>query len=136
MLKKEISYTDYNGNERTDTRWFNLTQAELLEMELGAKGGLMNTIQSMIDTENGRELTKLFKDLILNSYGVKSPDGQRFIKSEELRTEFSQTEAYSNLFVELVSDEAKAAEFVAGIIPAALAERDEVKRLIAEKTNQ
>lgn len=122
MLKETRTYTDYDGNERTEDFYFNLTKAEILEMELSTTGGMENMIRRMIAAQNTPELVALFKDLILRAYGVKSPDGKRFIKSEELRTEFSQTEAYSDLFMELATDADKAAAFVNGIVPAEAAE--------------
>ena len=117
MLKKTITYTDYNGNERTEDFYFNLTKAELSEMELSVNGGMTELIQQIINTHDNAEIVKIFKKIILASYGEKSTDGKRFIKSDELRTAFEQTEAYSELFMELISDEQKAAVFINGIIP-------------------
>ena len=117
MLKKTITYNDYDGNERTEDFYFNLTQAEILEMDLSASGGLEKLIQKIISEKNGEKIVKLFKEIILKSYGEKSLDGKRFIKNEELTEAFIQTEAYSQLFVELATDSDKAAEFVNGIIP-------------------
>lgn len=117
MLAKQITYTDYNGTERTETFYFNLTEAEAVEMELSAVGGLSDTIQKIIDAKDVPSLIKIFKELILKAYGVKSPDGRRFIKNDEVREDFAQTEAYSKLFMELAFDADKAAEFVNGITP-------------------
>ena len=117
MLKKTITYTDYNGNERTEDFYFNLSKAELSEMELSAEGGLAETLKRIIAAQDGKQLVAIFKDLVLRSYGEKSPDGKRFIKSEELRTAFSQTEAYSDLFMELATNDKAAVEFVNGIVP-------------------
>ena len=121
MLKKTITYTDYNGAERTEDFYFNLSKAEITEMEMGVKGGLTETITRIVAAQDSPAIIKIFKDLILKAYGVKSPDGKRFEKSEELSTEFAQTEAYSNLFRELACDANKAAEFINGIVPADLA---------------
>ena len=121
MLKKTITYTDYNGAERTEDFYFNLSKAEITEMEMGVKGGLTETITRIVAAQDSPPIIKIFKDLILKAYGVKSPDGKRFEKSEELSTEFAQTEAYSNLFMELAFDANKAAEFINGIVPADLA---------------
>lgn len=118
MLKKKITYTDYNGVERTEDFYFNLTKAEIMEMELSISGGLSETIQRVVEAKDSPALIKIFKDLILKAYGEKSMDGKRFVKSEEISTSFSQTEAYSNLFMELATNDEKAAEFVNGIIPA------------------
>ncbi len=112
-----ISYTDYNGVERKENFFFNLSKAELMEMETSKEGGLSNYIQSIIDAQDVTKLMGLFKELIVKSYGVKSPDGKRFIKSKEVVDEFIQTEAYSELYVMLASDEQKAIAFVNGIIP-------------------
>lgn len=121
MLKKTINYTDYNGTSRTEDHYFNLSKAELTEMELSISGGFAEMIQNVINAQDGPTIMKIFKDIILKSYGEKAPDGKRFIKSKELSTAFSQTEAYSELFMELVTDAKKAAEFINGIIPADVA---------------
>ena len=121
MLKKTITYTDYNGAERTEDFYFNLSKAEITAMEMGVKGGLTETITRIVAAQDSPAIIKIFKDLILKAYGVKSPDGKRFEKSPELSAEFSQTEAYSNLFMELAFDANKAAEFINGIVPADLA---------------
>jgi len=122
MLKKTITYTDFNGNERTEDFYFNLSKAELTEMELSADGGLAETLKRIIDAQDSRQLVKIFKDLVLRSFGEKSADGKRFIKNEQLREEFSQTQAYSDLFMELATNDKAAVEFVNGILPADLAD--------------
>ena len=123
MYKKNITYTDYNGHERTEEFLFNLTEAEIAEMEMSKKGGLTNTLQRLIRTEDAPEIAKIFKDLILRSYGEKSDDGRRFIKTKEKADEFSQTEAYSKLYMELAFDDKAAAEFINNIIPKSMAEQ-------------
>lgn len=117
MLKKTITYTDYNGTERTEDFYFNLTKAEILEMELSTEGGLQQMIEKIIAAQDMPALSKYFKQIILMSYGEKSPDGKRFIKNEQLREEFSQTEAFSQLYVDLATDDKIAADFINGIIP-------------------
>lgn len=117
MLTKTITYTDYNGLERTEKFYFNLTEAEVAEMELTTAGGLSDTITKIVEAKDVPTLIRIFKDLILKAYGEKSADGRRFIKNDELREAFSQTEAYSQLFMELAFDADKAAEFVNGIAP-------------------
>lgn len=117
MITKTIKYTDYNGAEREEKFLFNLSKAELMEMEMGTTGGLTEMIQKIVETQDAPQIIKIFKELILKAYGQKSADGKRFIKSKELSEEFSQTEAYSILFMELATDAEKAAEFVKGIIP-------------------
>lgn len=117
MLKKTITYTDYNGIERTENFYFNLSKAEIMEMEMSTSGGLAEMIQNIVAAQDAPAIIKIFKDLVLKAYGEKSPDGKRFIKSEEISTAFSQTEAYSIIFMELATDADAAAEFVNGIIP-------------------
>lgn len=117
MIKKTITYVDYNGTERTEDFYFNLTKAELMEMELGHAGGFTEMIQKIINANDTPEIIKVFKMLLLKSYGKKSEDGKRFVKSEELATEFEQTEAYSQLFMELATDDKLASEFINGVVP-------------------
>ncbi len=117
MLKKTITYKDYNDNERTEDFYFNLSQAELMEMELSTSGGLAEMVQRVVAAQDAPAIIKIFKDLVLKAYGEKSPDGKRFIKSEEIALAFSQTEAYSNLFMELATDADAASKFVNGIVP-------------------
>lgn len=118
MLKKTIAYVDYNGNERVEDFYFNLTKAEATEMELSVEGGLTKKLEDIVNSQNNKEIIALFKEIILKAYGEKSQDGKRFIKSEELSEAFSQTEAFSELFMELALDEKAAADFVNGILPA------------------
>lgn len=118
MLKKTITYTDYNGLERKEDFYFNLSKAEIATMEMSTEGGLAEMITKVVEAKDQVAIIKIFKDLVLSSYGEKSSDGKRFIKSDELSTAFSQTEAYSIIFMELATDAEKAAEFVNGIIPA------------------
>ena len=117
MLKKTITYTDYNGHQRTEDFYFNLNKAELVELELSASGGLTVMMDRVIAAEDNPTLFKIFKDLVLKAYGIKSDDGRKFIKNQEVRDDFAQTEAYSVLVMELVSDAEKAAEFFNLIIP-------------------
>lgn len=119
MLKKTITYTDFDGKERTEDFFFNLTKAETLEMELSTSGGMTQMINRIVSAQDAPSIIKVFKELVLKAYGEKSPDGKRFIKSEELSTAFSQTEAYSELFMELASDPNAAADFINGLIPTA-----------------
>ena len=123
MLKKTIKYTDYNGVERTEDFYFNLNKAEIMEMQLTTVGGLDAYLKKIISAQDMPTLMRIFKDLILKSYGVKSDDGRRFIKNEKLREEFEQTEAYSILYMELSTDADAAAAFVHGIIPADVAKQ-------------
>lgn len=117
MLKKTIKYVDFDGNERIEDFYFNLTKAEIVEMEMSLAGGLARFIEKVVAEQSGPKMIQLFKDLILKSYGEKSPDGRRFIKNAELVEAFSQTEAYSVLFMELSTSAEAATLFVNGIIP-------------------
>ena len=117
MLKKTIKYTDYNGETREEDFYFNLSRAEVTEMELSKEGGMSEYIKKISAAQNAPELIKLFKEIITKSYGEKSLDGKRFIKNKELTEAFTQTEAYSELFVELASNADEAAKFINGIMP-------------------
>lgn len=117
MLKKTITYVDYDDNERTEDFYFNLTKAEVVEMQWGVAGGITKMMENILSAQDIPAIARFFKSLILKAYGEKSPDGKRFIKSEELSTAFSQTEAYSQLFVELGGSGEAAADFVNGILP-------------------
>ena len=117
MLKKTIKYKDFNGNEREEDFYFNLMQSEIAELELSTVGGFTESIQKIIQTQDGPEIIKQFKKIILKSYGEKSADGKRFIKSDELSEAFSQTNAYSELFMELATDDEAASAFINGIVP-------------------
>lgn len=118
MLKKTITYEDFDGNKRTETFYFNLTQAEVAEMELSTKGGLVAKINKIIETEDSEAIIAIFKEVIAKAYGEKSEDGRRFIKNKELREAFIQTQAYSDLFMELATNADAAAAFMNGIVPA------------------
>ena len=127
MLKKTIEYVDYNNITRKEDYYFNLSKAEITEMEMSTAGGLSELIQTLIAEQDMPSIIKIFKDLILKAYGKKSPDGKRFEKSEELSTAFSQTEAYSVLFMELATDADAAAAFINGIIPSDI-DKEELKK--------
>ena len=125
MIKETITYIDYNGTERKEDFYFNLTKAEIMEMEMSTKGGLAEMIQRIVAAQDQPAIIKIFKDLIVKAYGVKSPDGKRFIKNAEVVDEFIQTEAYSQLFMKLATDADAAAKFVNGIVPADMAKQME-----------
>ena len=127
MYAKEITYNDYNGVERKETFLFDLSEAEILEMELSTVGGFEQYVNKIINAQDTPQLVKLFKELILKAYGVKSDDGRRFIKNDKLREEFSQTPAYSKLFMELATDAQAAAEFVNKIVPESMSDVDNSK---------
>ena len=138
MLKKNIKYVDYNGVEREEDFYFNLSKAELMEMEMGIDGGLAEMIQQIVKTQDTPAIIKIFKEIILKSYGEKSADGKRFVKANEtgapLSVGFSQTEAYSTLFMELATDADAAAKFIKGIIPGDIEiNEEELKKLQENK---
>ena len=120
MLKKTVTYVDYNGVERTEDFYFNLSKAEVAEMELSVQGGFSKMLEEIVASKDNVQIVNLFKQIVLKSYGEKSQDGRRFIKSDEIAQAFAQTEAYSEIFMELALDEKKAADFVNGIMPANL----------------
>lgn len=120
MHKQTITFEDWMGNSRTEEFWFHLSKSELVEMEL-ANNGFGEYLQRIISSNNGRAIMDEFKKLILGSYGVRSDDGRRFIKSPQLSEEFSQTPAYDQLFVQLVTDANFASKFVNGLVPPELA---------------
>ena len=134
MLKKTIAYTDYNGVERKEDFYFNLSKAEIMEMEMSTSGGLTEMISKIVAAQDTPAIIKLFKDLVLRAYGEKSLDGKRFVKIDEngipLSRAFSQTEAYSVLLMELATDAEAASEFVNGIVPADVskAAKEEAKK--------
>lgn len=121
MLKKNIKYTDYNGVERNEDFYFNLTKAEITEMQMGTAGGLADMIAKIVKTQDTPKIIEIFKNIILKAYGEKSDDGKRFMKKDSsgnrLADYFAETEAFSNLFMELATDDKAAADFINGIIP-------------------
>lgn len=117
MLKKTLIYKDFDGNDRKEDFYFNLTKAEITEMELSIDGGFGEMLQKIVDSKDGKRIIAIFKDLVIRSYGVKSPDGKRFIKNDEVRDEFVQSQAYSDIFMELATDADAASAFVKGIMP-------------------
>lgn len=127
MIKKSITFHDLDGNEVTQDFWFHLSKAELLEMEISTTGGLRDSMQRLIDKRDGESVIRTYKDLILKSYGERSLDGLRFMKEDKdgrpLYKEFMQTEAYSELFTSLVTDDEAAAEFFNGVLPKEVAEK-------------
>lgn len=117
MLKKTITYKDFNDEEVSEDFYFNLSKAELVELEMSHEGGLSESLQKIIAAEDGKGIITEFKNIILTAYGKRSDDGKRFIKNQTLREEFESTEAYSVLFMELITETDKAIEFVNGVIP-------------------
>lgn len=135
MFKKTIKYTDFDGNERKEDFYFNLTKAELLEMQMSMDGGLKGYLERIIKTQSQPELIKMFKEIIMRAYGEKSADGRRFMKNDEIRQNFECSEAYSELFMELATDSDAAAEFVNALLPSGFqVDEKEQKKLIKELT--
>lgn len=123
MYVKKMTYIDFFGKERTEDFHFNLSKAEITEMELSTTGGMSKILEKIMATQDMPALIAIFKDLLLKSYGEPSADGRRFIKSDQLRTEFEQTPAFSDLYMDLVTDADKAAEFINNIVPADMAKQ-------------
>jgi len=117
MLKREIKFEDFDGNQSSDIFYFNISKPELVELEVEHEGGFGKMLESIVETKNNKELIKKFKDIVLLAYGVKSEDGKRFIKSDQLREEFSQTAAYNELFMELATDDNAAVQFLTAVLP-------------------
>jgi hypothetical protein len=134
VLKKTITYKDFNGKEVSEDFFFHLSKAELVELEMSHDGGLSSAIQRIVETEDNKRIIEEFKNIILTAYGKRSDDGRRFVKNQEFRDEFVSTEAYSELFMELVTDTDAAIEFINGIIPAGMTEEDAKAAGIDSKT--
>lgn len=133
MYSKTIKYVDYNGNTREETFYFNLTKAEIIDLEWRTPGGLENYFKRIMETLDGQKLADTFKMLIQKSYGVKDPEGRRFIKNEEVLKNFTETEAYSELYILLATDSDAAAEFVNGIFPKDIVEAAKKQKEMADK---
>lgn len=127
MFKKTITYTDYNDVERTEDFYFNISKAEFQEMELEVPGGYTNMLKQIVDAKDIPTLVSIFKDLILRSYGEKSLDGKHFYKSDEIRNNFKSTEAYVELYMELSTDDNAASDFVNGVFPKNIENKDLAK---------
>jgi hypothetical protein len=132
VLKKTITYEDFNGEKITEDFFFHLSKAELVELEMSHKGGLSEALQRIIASEDNKEIIAEFKKIILASYGQRSYEGKHFVKNDQLREEFMSTEAYSVLFMELLENADAATEFVNGIMPAGLVE--EAAKVVNEKS--
>ena len=124
MIKKTITYVDYDGTERTEDFYFNLTKAEVMMMEMGTTGGVKKMLEKIVAEKDNKRIVEVFQDIIKRSYGEKSADGKRFIKTPEIVEAFTQTEAYSELFMELATDAQAAAAFINGIVPQGMIEKN------------
>ena len=120
MLKRDITYEDYNGETVTETFYFNLTSTEIIDLQLGYEGGLEAALKKIIETEDVKGIITEFKKIILAAYGIKSEDGKRFMKNDTIREEFSQTAAYDALFMDLSTNENAAADFIKGVVPSSM----------------
>lgn len=123
MFKKTITYNDFNDVERTEDFYFNFTESELMEMQLGTTGGLDQSLSKIVAGLDMPSIVSFFKEFVLNAYGEKSADGRRFIKNDQIREAFSQTNAYNKLFMELAVDDVAASEFINGVIPKDVADK-------------
>ena len=118
MIKKTVTYTDYNGVERTESFYFHFSEAEILDMEMSTEGGFAERVQRIIDSKHQTELLKVIKPFVYDAYGVKSEDGKRFMKNDEVKAAFIESPAYSEIFMEMLTNDKLAAEFVNGVVPA------------------
>lgn len=123
MLKKTIKYTDFNDDTLTEDFYFNLTKAEIVEMNVSEKGGLEEYMKIVVASDDNSEILRIFKEIIKKSYGKKSPDGKRFQKDPEFFQEFEESGAYSELIMEMFQDAAAGAGFIRGIMPKDLADQ-------------
>lgn len=130
MIKKNITYVDFDGEERTDAFYFNLSKAELMDIELDYGGNMSAAMNTMLEKRDLQGVLRLLGKLVRKAYGEKSGDGRRFLKNQEVEDSFATTDAYSNLLIELVNDEQKLRAFVTGVIPADV--RNEVEKKMAE----
>lgn len=117
MIKKTIKYTDFNGTAREEDFYFNLTEAELMDLNLSEKGGLKGYLEAIISAQDEPAMVNLFKQIINLSYGIKSVDGRKFMKSPEILAEFTSTQAYSNLYMSLITNGDEAIKFITGVVP-------------------
>lgn len=123
MIKQDITYTNFEGEQETETLYFHLNKVELMEMQVSEKRGLAQYITDIQKAENNKEIFRLFKDIVLRAYGERSEDGKKFIKNERLREEFEGCLAYEELMVKIVTETDFAVKFVNGIMPAGMADQ-------------
>lgn len=126
MLKITRTFEDFNGVERTEDFYFHLTKADLAELEMSVNGGLINLLDKISKAKDGKSIIEYCKKLVLTAYGEKSLDGREFYKSDEIRAKFAATQAYSDIFMEVATDDKKAADFVIGVLPKDI--KDEVMK--------
>lgn len=132
MLKKSITFEDFNEETVTEEHYFNLTKAECVEMEMSHKGGLKESLEKIVADEDGSQIIEEMRNIILKAYGVRSSDGKRFIKTQTLRDEFESSGAYSALFMEMVTKADAAAEFITGIMPKDMIDENQIQMAMAD----
>lgn len=135
MLKKTVTYTDYDGNERTEDFYFNLTKAELTGLFNSINGGLQAYLDQILKSKDAPKIMDAFTKILAASYGVKSLDGRRFSKSDEIFAEFKETEAYSQIFMELCTDSVAGAKFIEGVLPQDLVEESKKLEALNKQEN-
>lgn len=136
MIKETITYTDYNGTERTEDFYFNMTKTELLRMEQDKSGSFSGVLEKFIKAKDNADLFDAIEKFIFKAYGEKSADGRQFKKSEEISESFFQSPAYEVLFDKLNGNSEYSYNFIMGIVPAELskqvAENPEAAKRLAE----
>lgn len=139
MLKKTITYVDYDGRERTEDFWFNLSKTELTKLDAELPGGVLGVLRKIIDKQDRKALVDFIETLILRSYGEKTPDGKRFVKTIDMVEEFMQTPAYDVLFMSILSDTDSQTSFINGVIPQSMVkeieqtDKQQVENALAEQ---
>ena len=133
MFKITQTYKNYNGQEKTETLYFNLNKVEVLEMEGAAEGSYAEMLKNVVASRNSKDIMDLFRTLLLKSYGVKTEDGEGFIKSEELTKKFEQSAVYPEVFMTLCTDAKKASDFIAYVMPLDDTQRADIKKIAAEE---
>jgi hypothetical protein len=128
MLKKTITYNDLDGNPITEDFWFHMSRGEMAEMALGKEGragGFDTWVRRLIESQDGEVLIQTFKEILLMTLGQRSDDNKYFEKDEKYTRRFVQSDAYSVLLMELLTDEVKMAEFINGVMPKEMREQAE-----------
>lgn len=131
MIKKTVTYKDLNGKERTETFYFHYFESEIMDMEMSEEGGLAERIQRIIDAKDQASLLKVIKKFVIDAYGIKSDDGRRFNKSQEVKDAFVECPAYSKIYMELLTNDELAAEFVNKVVPEDMAAQ--LAEIVAKK---
>lgn len=136
MIKKTVTYTDFNGVERTESFYFGLTESELLDMEVEADGGITDYYQRIVDAKDSKAIVREVKNLLIRSYGEKDSDGKYFMKTPEIAKRFECSAAFVALYKELATDANAAAAFCNGIMPSTLhADAEAVKKAVDKAQN-